>query len=337
MKKLLIRSFLVVLTVLGAAAAVMTVYVMRTWDRVYDVPLVELHASADPAVIRRGQYLVFGPAHCVDCHVASRDLKTQHPLADGETISLTGGMDFPLGPLGTVYSRNLTPDPETGIGRYSDGQIARMMRYAVRPDGKASISPMMPFDNLSDEDVVAVISFLRSQQPVRHVVPANQWTLLGKVLKSFVPTALPRRVVNPPATSPAQAATRERGEYLARYAGNCVGCHTPRNQTTYLPTGPDFAGGQDVGSEPVAGADPSIRFRIPNLTPAPGSALSKFPDRETFIARFQRGGRQHAGSPMPWECFSRLSTADLGALYEFLHSLPPAQGPIGDAAYRKAN
>ena len=337
MKNLLIRALVVFVVILCAAAAVVAVYVARTWDRVYDVPLVDLHASSDPAVIKRGQYLVFGPAHCVECHVGSRDLLAEHPLAAGETVPLSGGMNFPIGPLGTIYSRNLTPDPETGIGRYSDGQLARMMRYAVRPDGKASIPPMMPFDNLSDEDVVAVISYLRAQTPIRHVVPENQWTLMGKVLKSFVPTALPRRVVNAPATSPAQAPTRERGEYLARYAGNCVGCHTPRNQTTYMPTGPEFAGGQEVESEPVAGADPNVMFRIPNLTPAPGSALLKFPDRETFIARFQRGGRQKVGSPMPWEAFSRISTEDLGALYEFLHSLPPAKGPTGETAFRKTN
>jgi hypothetical protein len=73
------------------------------------------------------------------------------------------------------------------------------------------------------------------------------------------------------------------------------------------------------------------------LTPAPGSSLLKFSDRETFIARFQRGGRQYPGSAMPWETFARMSTNDLAALYEFFRSLPPAAGPTGEAAFRKGN
>jgi hypothetical protein len=71
------------------------------------------------------------------------------------------------------------------------------------------------------------------------------------------------------------------------------------------------------------------------LTPQEGSALVTFPDRETFIASFQRGGRQYAGSVMPWEAFARMSTEDLGAIYEFLHTLPPADGPAGDLVVRK--
>jgi hypothetical protein len=60
----------------------------------------------------------------------------------------------------------------------------------------------------------------------------------------------------------------------------------------------------------------------------------KFPDRATFIARFQRGGRQYPGTVMPWEAFARMSNEDLGALYEFLHSLAPQDGPSGDPQVR---
>jgi hypothetical protein len=77
----------------------------------------------------------------------------------------------------------------------------------------------------------------------------------------------------------------------------------------------------------IAGVDQSLWFAPPNLTPLKGSALNRFPDRETFIARFQRGGRKHAGSPMPWECFGKLTAEDVGALYEFLHSVPAAGQP----------
>ncbi len=116
---------------------------------------------------------------------------------------------------------------------------------------------------------------------------------------------------------------------------NCVGCHTPRNPSTFAATGPDFAGGFEL--QPIArpGIDPNIWYRAPNITPKEGSALMKFPDRATFIARFQRGGRQYDGSAMPWEAFARMTSEDLGAIYEFLHTLAPRDGPSGDPAIRK--
>jgi mono/diheme cytochrome c family protein len=333
--KLLRSIFNLVLATVGAVVVVVALYVARTWDRTYDIPLPALKASSDSAVVQRGEYLVHGPAHCVECHVSSP--AEARSAGEGAHLPLKGGIPFPLGPLGVVYSRNLTPDLETGIGRYTDGQIARMMRWAVRPDGRASIAPMMPFGDMSDQDLVAIISYLRAQPAVRNEVPPNEWTLFGKVLKSFVPTALPRRSIHPAPFAPAQEPTRERGEYLARFVGNCIGCHTPRSGLTYIPIGPEFAGGMEIEPVRIPSADQHVFFRSPNLTPWKGSALLKFPDRETFVARFKRGGRQHEGSPMPWEAFARMSEADLGALFEFLRSLPPAAGPTGDPAFRKSN
>ena len=74
-----------------------------------------------------------------------------------------------------------------------------MMRWAVKPDGHATVEPLMPFGNMSDEDLVAVISYLRAQPPVRNAVPDNEWTLTGKVVKSFVGIFKPRTTIDPPA------------------------------------------------------------------------------------------------------------------------------------------
>jgi mono/diheme cytochrome c family protein len=209
------------------------------------------------------------------------------------------------------------------------------MRWSVRPDGRGSVEPMMPFGNMSDEDLVAIVSYLRAQPPVRNVVPPNEWTLMGKVLRSTSVLFKPRTSIDPPAVAPAPGPTRERGEYLARFVANCVGCHTPRDPMTFAATGPDFAGGMEMEPAPLPGADPAIWFISPNITPRPGSALMKFPDQATFVARFQRGGRQHPGSAMPWEQFSKMTAEDLGALYEFLHSLAPQEGPTGEYTFRR--
>jgi mono/diheme cytochrome c family protein len=142
----------------------------------------------------------------------------------------------------------------------------------------------------------------------------------------------PRKSINPPAKVPAEG--KARGEYLARYVANCAGCHTPRDPNTFVATGPEFSGGFEMEPDPIPGVDRTIWFRTPNLTPQAGSALLKFPDRETFIARFRNGGRQHAGSPMPWEAFARMTVEDIGALYDYLHSLPPTDGPTGDPTFK---
>ena len=63
----------------------------------------------------------------------------------------------------------------------------------------------------------------------------------------------------------------------------------------------------------------------------------KFPDRETFVARFQKGGRKHAGTAMPWEAFARMTAEDIAALYEYLHSLQPEDGPSGESTFKKAD
>ena len=332
MKKKIWLALAATAGVVTLSIAGLAVYIARTWDRVWDAPLPAIHRSTDPEVIRRGEYLVNGPAHCVLCHSDSIDT-TERLMAEGRPVPLVGGARFAAAPLGVAYSKNLTPDPETGIGRYSDEQIARLLRWGVRPNGRAVIQLLMPYDGMSDADLAAIISYLRVQAPVRHEVPADEFTLIGKVVKSLVPVFKPRRAVQPANTVP--DSSRARGEYLARHVANCVGCHTRREPPTFAAKAPEFSGGSELEPEKRSGADPLVWFRTPNLTPAAGSALSKFPDRATFIARFQRGGLHYQGSPMPWVPFSRISTEDLSALYDYLHSLAPQAGPTGEPTFVK--
>jgi len=338
MKKIIVRALSIFFVVVFLLASVLAIYTWRTWDRSYDDVLIpDVRASTDPAVIARGEYLVYGPAHCVECHASS--FVEFQTVVENQKVPLQGGTPFAAPPLGVIYSKNLTPDRETGIGRYTDGQLARMMRYNVRPNGRASVGPMMPFHNMSDEDMIAIISFLRAQPPVRNQVPEDQWTVTGKIIRSISSTFKPRdaAVVNPPKVAPEEKPTRERGEYLARYVANCVGCHTPLHDTKFEPIGPEFSGGEEFEPMPLPGVDMQTWFRTPNITPAKGSALMKFPDRVTFVARFKVGGRQLAGTPMPWEAYAKMSADDVGAIYEFLRSLPASDGATGEYTYRKTD
>src|SRR5262249_62405270 len=101
--------------------------------------------------------------------------------------------------------------------------------------------------------------------------------------------------------------------------------------------GPELSGGYEMEPVPPPGADPNLWLKTPNITPKARSALINLPDRETFIARFQKGGRHYAGSVMPWEAFARMSTDDLAAVYEFLRSLQPFDGPTGEPTFKKAD
>lgn len=294
------------------------------WDRTFEATAPALRASTDPAVIARGKYLAYGPAHCASCHTRP---EAWPRLDAGEEVALAGGNEFEL-PFGSIYTPNLTPDAETGIGRWSDGQLARMLRHGVRPDGRAAL-PFMEFQNLSDEDVVAVISFLRSQPAVRSEVPEHRLNALGKVLMSFVIEPI-GPAGTPPATGPAEAATVERGGYLVNNVANCAGCHSKRNPMDGAYVGERLAGGQEMVRE----SDPAQVFVTPNLTPDPETGHIHGWSEDQFVARF-RAGRQYPDSHMPWGPYTKMSDTDLRAIYRYLRSVPPvknATGPIVQSA-----
>ncbi|HLF63235.1 MAG TPA: cytochrome c [Saprospiraceae bacterium] len=332
LKKILLGLLLViVVAVVGFLA-----FVMLSWNKKYDIPYPDLHVSTDSAVIARGQYLVNGPAHCISCHVSGVDdlIKSDK----GEPVALKGGVRFPMGPLGAIYPRNLTPDKTTGLGQYEDGQIFRMMRHAVKPNGTATLSLMMPFWNMADDDLVAIVSYLKSLGPVQNTVPEPEWTFMGKVIRSISPTFKP--ILNPeaPAQAPPMAPTVERGEYLARFVCNCVGCHTERDLMTYEAIGPEFAGGMEfepfVELHKALNIDTTLWTRTTNITPHPNSTLSRFKTKEEWIARF-RQGRILPHSPMDWGPFSRMSDEDLEALYIYLNSLEPVDKEIAEVNFKK--
>jgi mono/diheme cytochrome c family protein len=300
------------------------IYVQFSWNKTYDLPYPDLQASTDPDIIALGEYYVNGPAHCSTCH----------------TKNLSGGERFDLGGLGYVTTANLTPDNETGIGRYEDKEIFRMMRHAVKPNGKASIALMMPFWNMADNDMIAVVSYLRSLEPVRKEIPQPEWTMMGKVLKTFSATFKPVMDAEPPKTAPQMLATVERGKYLANSVANCVACHTKRDDMTFQPIAPEFSGGMLMGPETeqnvANGLDPDFMYETPNLTPHEKSKLAQFPTPESWIARF-RAGRIFATSPMSWEWFSRMTDEDLTAIWLYLNSLDPVENTIVRTAFIKTD
>ena len=286
---------------LVALVAIVVATVAARWDRTFDVPTPELKSSSDPTVIARGRYLAFGPAHCSDCHAG---LESRAVLAQGGTPPLTGGMVFDI-PPGVIRVPNITPDRATGIGKFTDGQIARMIRYGVRHDGRAAL-PFMEFNNMNDSDIVAVLSFLRSQAPASHAVEPTNLNWMGKAVTAFMLEPLT------PATTP----VANRGEYIVDALANCAGCHTQRSMVSGAFTGPRLRGGIPMESSVNA----AIKLTPPDLTGNPGGRTAMWTEDE-FVARFHAGERI-PGSPMPWQAFGRMSEEDVRSIYRYLKSVP---------------
>ncbi len=314
------KSFLTILKWISGGLGILVIcfiiFANVRGGRTFDAPLPDLAASQDSSVIARGKYLVYGPGHCATCHMP---MDKHAEVEAGAELPLIGGFELAI-PPGIFRAPNLTPDVETGIGSFSDGHLARALRYSVREDGR-SLFPFMPFQDMSDEDIVAIISFLRSQPPVHNPMETTELSFLGKTAVAFNligpvhPTKTPPRAVKIDSTI-------EYGEYVANAIANCRGCHTTRDLKTGAFIGIDFAGGMIMKDDPIANG---YSFISPNITPHLTDGVMTHWSESTFINRF-KAGRIHQGSPMPWGAFSIMTDLELKAVYRYLQALDPAPG-----------
>ena len=223
--------------------------------------------------LARGKYLMEGVVACGNCHMARGD-KGQ-PLPDK---GLSGGMVFDEPPF-KAFAANITPDKETGIGAWTDAQLARAIREGVRPD-KSLIGPPMPIEfyrHLSDDDLAAIIAYLRAQPAIKNPVPKSTYNIA--LPTSYGPPV--KMVKAPPASN-----RRAYGEYLANI-GHCMDCHTPRDAKGMLQHQRTGAGGQVFKG-------PWGESASRNLTPHP-TGLKDFTDAQ--IIQSVRGGVDRSGQP----------------------------------------
>ena len=323
MRKRLVRYLLRGLLGIATLAVIFVAVVLVGSRRTFDAPHPAVVASKDPSVIARGRYIVYGPAHCVNCHTPEGQ---KAAVRAGATPPLIGGLVF-KGPFGSIMSPNLTPDRATGIGRYSDAELARVLRHGVLPDGRASL-PFMQTQNLSDEDLAAVISFLRSQPAIRNDVTGRSLNLFGKAIIAFA--IKPAGPSGPVRRRNPEEGREEHGEYLATAVASCASCHTKRNLMTGAFEAPAFAGGMTF---------PLDKERVlvtPNLTPAKAGRITTWSE-EQFVGRFGAGvGIQ--GTHMPWRQFQSMTESDVRAIYRYLRSLEPVEmdpGPVVQAKKEK--
>jgi mono/diheme cytochrome c family protein len=204
--------------------------------------------SFDPALVRRGGQLA-AMGNCASCHTLAPDapqaVADRAGAAPGGPKAFAGGVPVPT-PFGTVYSTNITPDPDTGIGRWSEQAFRRAMRDGVSRDGH-HLYPTFPYDHfthVSDADDRALYAYLMTRAPVRAEPPANRLSfpydqrplVAGWKLLFLHPRAVQQEA--------AQTAAWNRGAYLVEGLAHCGACHTPRNALGAERPQAAFAGGQ---------------------------------------------------------------------------------------------
>ncbi len=266
------------------------------------IGIVNAHSETP---VERGAYLVRGIVACGNCHTP-RD-QDGKPIADRE---LAGGGVLNT-PVFRAVSPNITPDPETGIGKWTDDQIVSAIRNGKRPDG-ATIGPPMPigfYRNMSDSDARAIVAYLRTVKPVKN-----------KPEKSAYKIALPAQYGPPVASVPdvPRGDKAAYGRYLATALGHCMDCHTPRVNGR-----PDMsrvgAGGREFET-PSGGLITSA-----NLTPANEAGIAHWTDAEVKKAITDGVRPDRALVPlMAFEWYKNISSDDLDALLVYLRSLKPA-------------
>jgi hypothetical protein len=181
----------------------------------------------------------------------------------------------------------------------------------------------IPFREMNDEDLTAVISLLRSQEPVRYDVKPTEHTFLGKAQVEFgmLTIIVP---VNTPPKAVEKAPMIEYGNYIANNVANCRACHTKMDMMTGNPIGEPFAGGNEFTPDAFS---EGYSFITPNLTPHAETGLIAGWSEEAFVGHF-KAGRVNKGSPMPWGPFSKMVETELKALYQYLRSIKPVDNKI---------
>lgn len=255
------------------------------------------------SLIERGAYLTQA-ADCVVCHTSK----------DGKPFA--GGLAFKL-PFGALYSTNITPDKETGIGNYSDQEFLNAVHRGVRRDG-AHLYPAMPFTSytyMTDADALAIKAYLFSLPAVRAVPPPNTLTFPFNQRWAMQFWSI---VFNPDARFAPDAKKSpewNRGAYLSEALAHCGECHTPRNLGLALDNRNKFAGAVTAG------------WRAFNINSDKATGLGTWSDNDvfTYLSAGHAAGHGTASGPMGEavdESFARLTADDVHAIVTYLRTVP---------------
>ncbi len=276
------------------------------------------HAQTTPAAeIARGKY-IFGATTGCGCHTAK----------DGALNA--GGHKFEMS-FGTIFTPNITPDRETGIGTWTDAQLIAAIRSGRRPNGERliPIHPWASFNGMAAEDLQALVAYLRTVPPVKRPNTPNKISLPmfdSLMLPAWIGAFMHLEV--PPAKAPTSGVAR--GEYLVRAVGHCGECHTPRGMSQAMDNS-RFLSGNPKGKGPE-GAE------VPNITPDKETGIGKWTEAQVveFLGTGNKPDGDTAGGLMERAIkgtsagFKDLTKADRLAIARYLKTVPPIKNKIGE-------
>ena len=265
-------------------------------------------AEDQEALVKRGAYLVNGPLACASCHT---------PRAPD--FSFLPGMDFAGGfklvdPAFVVYSANITPDKETGIGTWSDDQIITAIREGKDKEGKIIFPPMpVPtYNNMSNDDAKAVVAYLRTLKPIHNEVPESKWIVPQQAM--------------PPAKglpAPPQNDKVAYGGYIVNSLAHCFECHSTRG-----PDGaPDLAHHLGAGGFEIELA-PGMVVRTPNITPDPETGIGAINTPDIKMGITEGIAEGHLSPPMPYPFYKNMTSDDLDAVVAYLRAIPTIKNKV---------
>ena len=318
-KKVLLWIFVVLIVLLGGGFAFLS---LRPPSQ---APASTIKVAMTPEHIARGKFIFENLSDCDGCH-SQRDFSRVGapvvPSGRGQGNDLSALFK---GLPGTVVASNLTLDPETGLGKWTDGEKIRAIREGVDNTGRA-LFPMMPYPsyrNMSDEDVQSVVAYMNSLPPVRNPLPVTKLDFPVGLFIKFVPA--PVASVPPPD----RADATKYGQYLAELGG-CGDCHTPIER------------GQPVAAKTLAGGRVfETRYGTvvsANITPDLETGIGKW--SEAYFQKKFYDYREYAASGppplpgpqaftlMPWLGLSQLPPEDLSAMYTWLRTVKPVHNYV---------
>lgn len=271
--------------------------------------LAPAHADTTaPAQVERGRYLA-AAANCVACHTAAAGT----PYTGGRPVET---------PFGVIYSTNLTPDRDTGLGLWSDADFYRALHKGLSRDGR-HLYPAFPYPyytRISREDTAAIKAFLDTLAPVSSIIPPNRlpWPLNQRALMAIWNLLFFREGADEQsaASGAASAPSQERGAYLVAALGHCGACHTPKN----------FLGADKSGASLHGGKIQN--WLAPNSTGDKRSGMGNWSEDE-IVEYLQTGRNVHALAAGPMVevveySTSKLNENDLHAIAKYLKRLPAA-------------
>lgn len=321
--KTFFKVLALVLLVIVALAAIGVSY-LSLRKPAQNPPIAE-KIGPTPERLARGKYLAHHVSMCIDCH-SEHTMAYALPFKPGREGVAGLIWDRNIGFPGTLAAANLTPDRETGLGQWTDGEILRAMREGVDREGNA-LFPIMPyghFRHMSDEDAKSIVAYLRTLKPQRYEEPKKSLDVPLNFVEKFIP-----QPVESPVAAPAPSDRLAYGRYLTTIAA-CGECHTPKDDKGQNLPGMEFAGGFEMRG-------PGIHVFTANITPHPSTYMGQA-TKEEFIGRFRafQGMTAENAPPapkgrntvMPWIAYSGMTDEDLGAIYDYLKTLPPVDNKV---------